>query len=369
MAATYWILVQNHIAFNQVVGPFLRPVNLIGVSYSKRARLASMTICKYMTAEGGIRFLRSWQLRITPPSDFNDPFELRPPIEPLFSEEYVAKTFHDAAPEAAVEEMASQLTPTFARILSRDEVVTLARSLLVKPDDATQKRLLRTLQRKVPGFKPRAFLAWQADTQRRTPGLLQEARASAADVLPEVNAMIKRGLRERLPSMLGVLCMSRNLNQPLMWSHYADSHRGVVVEFDDKHPSFNRKRSDVDDFGWLRTVVYSKLRPKLNMEAIDSDVAFEILALTKSDHWAYEEEARLIWPLSSADETITTDAGPIHLLSFPASSVVSVTLGCKASDETVSSLRKLLRTNGAGHVHVMRARLDEVTFDLVYDPI
>jgi hypothetical protein len=170
--------------------------------------------------------------------------------------------------------------------------------------------------------------------------------------------------------MLGVLCLSRNGNQPLMWAHYADSHRGVMVEFDELASCFSRRRTAEDDLGYLRSVVYSGTRPSLSMEVLDGDKAFEVFALTKSEHWRYEEEVRLIWPLKEADKTLETTTGLLALIACPPEAIRSVTLGCKADDETLRRVREaLLQNPAASHIEVRQARLDDTAFDLTYGPV
>lgn len=84
---------------------------------------------------------------------------------------------------------------------------------------------------------------------------------------------------------LGLLCFSRRWKNPLVWSHYADKHRGVALEF-----KIN------DDF--IQTVRYSDSRMRLNASYVMShggfteNLAYRI-ATTKSKHWAYEDEVRI----------------------------------------------------------------------------
>ena len=103
------------------------------------------------------------------------------------------------------------------------------------------------------------------------------------------------------------------------------------------------------------------------MRILGGDDAFEVFALTKASQWGYEEEVRLIWPLMFADTTVETPSGPIGLLSFPSSSVVSVTLGCKASEQTLNEVRRVLRSRSdTAHIAVRQAQLDETAFELNY---
>ena len=314
--------------------------------------------------------MRSWCLRITPPADFNDPFELRPPVKRLFTEEYVDVQFQEAAPQMAITDMTEQLTPTLGAILTQQEITDMVTCMVTPPDAKTQSRVLKNLARKIPGFSRANFVQLQNQLLSQWPLLMQQAGELASTHLPKFNSILKDGLTEKIPAMLGVICLSKNSNQPLMWAHYADSHRGLMIEFDNAHPTFNRQRSTEDDFGHLRPVSYSKLRPELTMQTLDGGNAFEVFALTKADPWRYEEEIRLIWPLKFADKTLETPSGPIGLLSCPSSAVVSVTLGCKALEQTLSAVRETLRSQpDAAHITVRRALLDETAFELNYSDV
>lgn len=322
---------------------------------------------KYMTSEGGIRFLRSWCLRITPPADFNDPFELRPQIQQVFTEEYLDVQFQAAVPQMAITELTEQLTPTLGAILTQEEITDMVTYMVTPPDANTHSRVLENLERKIPRFSRATFAQLQQQVKSQWPTLMQQARELAATHLPRINSIVKHELTEELSAKLGVLCFSRNANQPLMWAHYADSHKGLMFEFDTAHPTFNRKRSADDDFGCLRPVSYSKVRPEMTMPSLDGDNAFEIFALTKADQWSYEEEIRLIWPLKFSDKTVDTPLGPIGLLSCPSSAVLSVTLGCKASERTLNEVRQALRSQpDTAHITVRKAQLDETAFELNY---
>lgn len=96
--------------------------------------------------------------------------------------------------------------------------------------------------------------------------------------------------KTRTSKKIGLLCFSMSWKNPLLWSHYADRHRGVALEF------------EIDD-GFVVPVRYSLSRLKLNLPHIMSSGGFtedlaEQLGSTKSRHWAYEEEVRVPVALS-----------------------------------------------------------------------
>lgn len=87
---------------------------------------------------------------------------------------------------------------------------------------------------------------------------------------------------------VGVFSLSNVNNDLLMWAHYADSHRGFCIEFE-RNPDniLGRDAEPVmyqDDLPSLSATDVSKLG-----DGVDK------LWLTKSTHWLYEEEWRIIY--------------------------------------------------------------------------
>jgi hypothetical protein len=103
----------------------------------------------------------------------------------------------------------------------------------------------------------------------------------------------------------------------LMWSHYADSHRGFVIEFD----------KDFISEAELHKVRYSNERDLLTFEDID-DNDFHKVFYKKSEEWAYEQEYRAVLPLNKADDV---KDNKYHLFKFRKKSVRSITFGCAMS--------------------------------------
>ena len=94
----------------------------------------------------------------------------------------------------------------------------------------------------------------------------------------------------------GLICCSEAYNEPIMWSHYADSHAGIAIEVDQfKHVgnypvTYTNERVTIDP-GWFD--VPAK-RPECEQRLLASFTR-------KSAHWAYERERRAIFDLEKAD--------------------------------------------------------------------
>jgi hypothetical protein len=102
---------------------------------------------------------------------------------------------------------------------------------------------------------------------------------------------VKRALSE----YMGLLCFSESWRNPVQWSHYAQSHRGVCLGF------------DIAASTGVSKVRYVANRIPPNLKAMRKDgpaaVAHMLELLTlKFEHWHYEQEHRLFVELKDKNE-------------------------------------------------------------------
>jgi hypothetical protein len=99
-------------------------------------------------------------------------------------------------------------------------------------------------------------------------------------------------LKAEMHLAIGVLCFSRTWHDPVLWSHYADKHRGLCLGF------------DIPD-EWAKQVKYRWTRlgpePENYQPRNDKDTFGYKLLTTKFRHWEYEDEVRLIVQLKHAE--------------------------------------------------------------------
>ena len=90
----------------------------------------------------------------------------------------------------------------------------------------------------------------------------------------------------------GIACFSATVTDIMMWSHYANGHRGFCLEFDTSVPPFSRALE----------VVYFEKPPTINpvdvlVQEPSDDESNELLRAvvrTKARCWSYEQEWRLL---------------------------------------------------------------------------
>jgi hypothetical protein len=92
--------------------------------------------------------------------------------------------------------------------------------------------------------------------------------------------------RKKIGEDFGVFCLTPQNNNFLMWSHYADSHKGICIGFD-THILM------ATVLGFLQNVNYQCELPKFELNEDVNGFLTKFL-FTKSDAWQYENEYRLI---------------------------------------------------------------------------
>lgn len=89
----------------------------------------------------------------------------------------------------------------------------------------------------------------------------------------------------------GVLSLAAKWNCPLMWSHYADEHRGVCIEYDMKDAAFNALQPV--SYASSRGVRVSELIDwKLNKSESARKQIEQRVFFSKASQWRYEKEWR-----------------------------------------------------------------------------
>lgn len=150
--------------------------------------------------------------------------------------------------------------------------------------------------------------------------------------LPELHSWVRARLEKAL-----VLCLTEMPSNILMWAHYADCHRGVVLEF-----------STLEASSWAaaRPVSYRERMPLLfdqeqlrqflsGCAVIDKDRFFLESFLTKSIDWKYEREWRVVWHATKEIDFEDTKFNPQEL--------AGIYFGCRVDKKDCEDLVSLAR--------------------------
>lgn len=93
-----------------------------------------------------------------------------------------------------------------------------------------------------------------------------------------------------------ISCFSRNPQEPLMWSHYADKHQGVCYIFDEMDLTIYDLCSDFGDIIDSSHIPHIHFRYPENSERLEIELKSQLkpVIFTKSLVWQYEKEYRII---------------------------------------------------------------------------
>jgi Protein of unknown function (DUF2971) len=186
----------------------------------------------------------------------------------------------------------------------------------------------------------KALLAHYRESRRSHEPSLGADRLDKSVAMAEDQLVIDALLhyRERRNG-LGVVSLSENPLQLLMWAHYADEHRGAVVELDMTHPALMPRSDGGATYSDIRKVEYTQLK----VSGLPWPNTIVNVLSTKSTDWSYEREWRLIRTLNLTREL--TDS--IHVVDFDLSAIRTIYLGAHFDARHLSEIVRL--TSCADH--------------------
>ncbi len=192
--------------------------------------------------------------------------------------------------------------------------------------------------------------------------------------MPEGNDLLRKHIEYTMQELIpnsGVISLSAVPDHILMWSHYANGHRGICLKFRRFTLRFGQ---DFEEFekqappqyqaedGFSRRyefeaqpVDYSDDVPKRRPLA-ELHNAWRASVFTKSTHWRYEGEWRVLLPPGG-----NVPAYGWHQL--PADSLAGLILGCEISAEDEKLVREWVRMGGV-RLPFLRAEKKQGRFEV-----
>lgn len=287
---------------------------------------------KYCTAKVAKLNLSTRHLRFSSPLRFNDPFDC-----------YFPPGFSNLRRSVAAFEKRHYAILTGSEILPADSSAAFNMAPLIGLMDTVPPQVI--------------------ERSRRThkANLLAVANQFNRESQIDWEGMVRR---------FRILSLCAEGKNPLLWSHYADSHRGVAFEFDACDASFTDKIS----FATARPVAYRKQVPHaysrkdfiedaLRLNSLpDEAQALLPLVMTKSLEWRYEQEWRIVRMAAEDDRTLFTE------LAVSPSSLLRIFLGCRVSVRNQKAIERLA-TGEFAHIEIHKARQSQKRFALEFDRI
>lgn len=218
-------------------------------------------------------------------------------------------------------------------------------------------------------------------------------RAKGSTVIDDIFSPLQMLGKEMLwGSNTGILSLTRTAANPLMWAHYADMHRGMVIGIDAIAAGFTDEQCNLipAQYG---SVIYvsgranqqfiSKAKTPLAVGAThyfphDHYEKLQRIFLNKPIYWAYEEEVRVLKCLndltasggiSKSGDFNITKAGErtLHLLALPEGAIKEVYFGLRTEHPDTDDLYYAAK-KAAPDLKFFDCVLDDGDFTVKHEP-
>jgi hypothetical protein len=168
---------------------------------------------------------------------------------------------------------------------------------------------------------------------------------------------------------VGVLSLSRTKENLLLWSHYAGSHTGYAIEFDENNVFFKTN----PEKGMYKPILvsYTSQRPIIKRSDINElenifDFHFEDLIKIlgqKSIDWAYEEEVRVFRDISNLLSLESYNGYELKLAEIPPDAIIGIYLGANMEESVQREIISACQQNGL-NVPIYKALLSNDSYSL-----
>ena len=161
----------------------------------------------------------------------------------------------------------------------------------------------------------------------------------------------------------GICCIAGNRDNLLMWSHYSQNHTGFCIGLSttklfDLQEQLAHETEELLEF---HKVEYSDSIPIINFYEVmlvdDNKEHISPLVTTKSSHWEYEHEYRLIyWDKVNQPLTLLQDT------------IVEIIVGCRAQERDIQKIIDISQENG-NNISILKAIKEKNQFKLRFEQI
>ncbi|MDR2061681.1 MAG: DUF2971 domain-containing protein [Acinetobacter sp.] len=145
----------------------------------------------------------------------------------------------------------------------------------------------------------------------------------------------------------GILALSSCNDDILMWSHYADNHKGIAIGLE--------VRKDLEFFLMPINIDYRDTYEALNYLKNSQQAIDDTLKL-KSSAWSYEKEVR-----------IYKDGNGLYTIKPKA--IKEICFGVKASNEDIDNIKKICAQKGFEDIFFYKARKIHAQFGIKFEAI
>jgi hypothetical protein len=284
-----------------------------------------MKLYKYCSPAIAEKILRDNTLYFSDPTGFNDPFDCHLPLS---------------------------VTVPFEEAYFRDDAKMFAEALKDPELNQITEGLIELALSKFPDL-------------REKPDQLIKKIIELQDIINPMAPKRMLGLKKDFYKDFGVTCFSSKTDTILLWSHYANNHRGVCLEFDgDMLKKFGTlgQVSYVDKYmeenQGVRILYDDKPDTKVQRENLSpmQNAALNVFAgvLTKAKCWEYESEFRLIRDYPESN---------VGVFEMPQKTITGIIFGCQCSAEDKIKYARMAIENNY-KANLSQAKLAQNTYSL-----
>jgi DUF2971 family protein len=257
-----------------------------------------MALFRYFSPEDALRVLETAELMVTPPKYLNDPFECRPVIKSTDPRGFARRKINEI------------MSPEFFESHKSDLPV-------------------------------RTFEEYQS-VLRRWGAVLSEL---AVIGVAKTDSHVQSRVHDLISQGWGVICFAADGLDQKMWAHYASSHQGLLIEFQQNHllfsgPSFFEMHYSDEP------VVFDASSPPARENA-------KLFLTRKRLEWSSERESRLLMELA-VTRVHNLPEGRRYFIPIAPEVIVSVTLGLRATAETQRRVIELLNAPHFQHAGIFK---------------
>jgi hypothetical protein len=260
-----------------------------------------MIVYKY-AGDSGLKIIEGLRLKVTPPNEFNDPFEITPNSR-----------------------RARPLTEMLADVSKDSKFYQGVFNDMVQ--DGFYHDSLEQFIKDLPSELPKYYAGYKTLSRKE---------------------MAKRDMKtlDDVSPALGILCFSKPVDDIPMWSYYANHHRGAVFGID-----VNKIGGRLPGFSGF--VKYRKHRVRYNPFSPLSQKQRLQTIFTKSHEWRHEQEYRRVFRLS---DLISPPVGKgeekKYFLDISSDSIREIIFGCRIAPDLEAKIREEMQRRKKTFEHV-----------------
>lgn len=207
------------------------------------------TLYRYYSDKSRKNVFGEWTIHFTPPKGFNDPFECMLYAESIYPEK----------------ELYNVIECQFESVIN-DEY----------KNEPGIIKMTMTLDK----FRSYTYNMYESNIKEQILSVCRD----------RITPLFLKKMSEFAHRDIGILCLTKNQNNLLVWSHCGNSHKGFNVRFNINNKLFNKRRNNEDQLRYIREVHYTHKR---NIKYLTNIDGISNYILSKGKVWEYEEELRV----------------------------------------------------------------------------